>query len=457
MRASSMKDKITVNKRTVLWNLLMILLMFGGAILVPVLKEGGHAFSPSYLGFSGVLAVAASVYVCCFESKITERFLFWLVPLVYVISVAFLLLFEQPFEYPFWTFGGLLLLCAFQLRYGVFLNLFLLFVIGSMQTTFLSEALIVQAVCLLLLGFIMPYVKGWKDVVNVLVSVAATLISVRVIFYLTTEKETLTGDIFSVAVVYFLVVSAVLLLSKFLKDAEWFQEQNENFDFLEELAAGAEGQEFDISEYMAVDETEFEVRSEATYAYTYTADDTVSWNMLSEEHAAQLEALASESAPLLVDFAQKCPKSFLHVRRVAIFASEVAEQLENVNVALVKCGGYYHEIGRLSGIKSVESTVEIAKQHDFPEALISVLREHTVDGDKPRSKEAGLILLTDNICGMCEHLRKTQKGRILVTKVIDRALNLRLAKGDLSQSGLTAKDLSVIRNALTDVMKEDMF
>ena len=275
--------------------------------------------------------------------------------------------------------------------------------------------------------------------------------------YFTMGKEALTGDIFSVAITYFIVIGAVLLLSKCLWKAEWFQEQSESFEFLEELAAGAEGQLFDGSEYMVTDEAEYEMSSASGNAYVFSADDMAGWNTLSEDNNAKLEALSSEEAPLLVEFAQKYPKAFLHVRRVAIFASEVARQMENVNALLTMCGGYYHEIGRLQGAKSLENTLTIAENNEFPSPLVSVLREHTVDGDKPRSKEAALVLLTDNICGMCEHLRKTQKGKILVSKVIDRALNLRLAKGDLSQSGLTAKDLSVIRNAMIEVMKEDMF
>ena len=176
-----------------------------------------------------------------------------------------------------------------------------------------------------------------------------------------------------------------------------------------------------------------------------------------EEVSARLEELGTESAPLLIRFAEKYPTAFLHVRRVALFAAEVAERMENVNVALVKCGGYYHEIGRLRGEKSLANTLAIAKEENFPDVLRNVLREHTTDGDKATSKEAALLLLTDNICGMCEHLKKTQKGTILISKVIEKALNLRLAKGDFNASGLTAGDLAVIRNTMVEIIKEDMF
>lgn len=420
----------------------MCLLMMGSAVLIPFLKESGQAFHPVYLGLASVLTLGAAGYVLFFEAKAADGVAFWLIPLVFLISVAFMLLFDNPFTFPFWTFGGVLLLCAFRLRYGMFLNIYFLFILGSMQEMILSEVLIVQVVCLLLFGFVMPYAKSWKDGVNILISVAAVLVSVRILCYFTMDKASLTNDIFSVAIVYVVVIFAVLLLSKVLQETVLLREQNESFDFLEELAAGTEEQYGDGSGVQV----------------SYTGYRPVPEPLLLDsEQRSALERLCDEQAELLTLFSKKYPKSFLHSRRVAIVASDVAERMEEVDTLLVKCGGYFHEIGRLRGDKSVENTLAVAKEEKFPYALQKVLKEHTVDGEKPTSKEAALVLLADNICGMCEHLKKTQNGRLLITKVIDRALNLRLSKGDLSYSGLTAADLTVIRNTMAEVIKEDMF
>lgn len=437
--------------------------MMAGAVFVPYLRDGGQALHPLYLGLAAGLTLAAVLYACLFEKRASEGFLFWLIPIVYLISVAFLLLFDNPFTFPFWTFGGMLLLCAFRLRYGMFLNVFLLFVIGSRQTELVTEVLIIQILCLLLFGFVMPYAKVWKDTVNVLISVAAVLVCVRIVCYFTMEKEALTGDIFCVAVVYAIVICTVVLLSKGLRESIFIQEQTEHFDFLEELAAGAEEQDAGVSEYIALTEgndREAFVFGQNSGIYSekdLLVSEKVYETVVDEAVLTRLTELSEENAPLLLQLQQTYPKAFLHARRVALFASEVAERLEGVNVTLTKCGGYYHEIGRLRGEKTLGNTLAVAKESGFPTVLSDVLREHTVGGDKPTSKEAALVLLTDNICGMCEHLKKTQKGTILISKVIDRALNLRLAKGDLSQSGLSAKDLSVILNTMSEVIKEDMF
>lgn len=458
MRGSKMNTgkRLIYYKKAVLWNVFMCLCMMGGAVLVPFLREGGQAIQPWYLVLAFLLSAGASVYAFLFETKAAEGFLFWMVPLVYWISTALLLLFDNPFSFPFWTFGGLLLLSAFKLRYGMLLNMFLLFIIGSMQPVLLSEVLILQVLCLLLFGFVMPYAKSWKDAVNVLISVAAVLVSARIICFFTMGREALTEDIFCVAVVYAIVVCATLLLAKVFQESSLLQEHNEGFDYLEELAAGAENQDAVAAEFMTFHEVAESVDYENNTAL-FLGEQESSGVELDAEHMAMLESLGEENSRLLTLFSQRFPKSFLHVRRVALFASEVAEQMGNVNALLVKCAGYYHEIGRLRGEKSLENTLTVAKEEGFPVVLQTVLGEHTVDGDKPTSKEAALLLLTDNVCAMCEHLRKTQKGRILIGKVIDKTLNLRLTKGDLSQSGLTAKDLSIIRNAMVDVIKEDMF
>ncbi len=454
MRGSSMEigKHLCNHKKSILFHFLMSCLMLGGAVLVSFLKEGKQEIRPGYLIMTAALVVCLQLYACFFEEKVSEGFLFFLVPLLFVISVAFLLLFDQPLMFPFWMFGGLLLLCGFRLRYGFLMNVFLLYVIGSMQTSLLSEVFVIQVVCLVLSGIVMPYARTWKDAVNVLISLAAVLICIRIVFFFLMGKETGNTDIFMIALVYAVLVVATMLLSGVLRHAGLRQEHNDSFDFLEDLAAGSEEQ---YADFMVTSE-EGDEATEGTVPNPFAfSEEAVS--LLDEDQNGRLKELCDEGSSLLTLFAQKCPNAFLHSRRVAIFASEVAERMDNVNPLLVKCGGYFHEIGRLYGAKSLENTLAFADKEGFPSSLRGILREHTVDGDKPTSKEAALILLTDNICSMCEHLRKTQKGRILVVKVIDRALNLRLTKGDLSQSGLTAKDLAMIRNVMAEVIREDMF
>ncbi|MBQ9768265.1 MAG: HD domain-containing protein [Lachnospiraceae bacterium] len=460
----------------------MIALMMGSAVLIPHLRESEETVATTYYVFAAVLSVGAAAYAFLFERKVSEGMLFWLLPLAYVISVALLLLVEAPLVLPFWCFGGILLLSAFKIRYAVLLNYYLLFLIGSTGSQVTKEALVMQVLCLLLLGFVMPLVKKWTDAVNVIISVIALLVSVRIIFFFTAKQEILDDDIFGIALVYVVIILAATLFSRMLQSNTAQTNEPQNFDFLEELAASAEVQDAELLQEMEAEqsveekfatvldtnwaEVEASVSETAeteelvTYTEASAEDTTAVDRAVTESDAALTEALSklcNEEAELLVKLSKEHPSAFFHARRVALIASEIAERLEGVNALLVKTGGYYHEIGRVLGKNTLENTLLAAEAEDFPAPLVSVLREHTVNGDKPTTKEAALVFLTDNICSMCEYLKKSQGGRVLIEKVIDKALNLRITKGDLNASGLSIKEFSVIRNTMAEIIKEDMF
>lgn len=442
----NMAGRLSYRYRTLLWHLMMSALTIGGGMLVPVLCERGQTVSVWYYIFTVVLALCAEAYAFFFEPRLTEGVLFWLTPLLYLISYAVMLLFDRPLWLPFWCFGGILLLCAFGVRYGLLLNYFFLFLIGSTQPEPSAEAVVMQVLCLLLLGIVMFYVKKWSDAVNVIISVAAVIVSVRIVFFFVLKQEILSGDIFLLAGVYTGVVLVSFLFSKLLCSDATEKMRQECASFLEELAAGAED----------VEREEAGVQEQSGRAVP-AAQEFLQKSVLQKEDRERLGLLCAEDAPLLARLSGEYPSAFLHARRVALLAGQIAEHIEGADSLLVQTAGYYHEIGRLKGANTLENTLAIAEQKDFPAALRQILLTHTIKGEKPDSKEAAVLLLTDSVCGMCEHLRKTQQGKLLVVKVIDKALGLRIAKEDLSGSGLTVKDLSVIRNTMAELIKEDMF
>ncbi len=474
MRVSKMKlFKIGFKQKTVLLLLLMVALMMGGAVLVPVLRETDETVSGMYYVFAAVLSVGAAVYALYFEQRISEGILLWLLPLAYVISLALLLLVDEPLRLPFWCFGGILLLGTFKIRYAVLMNYFLLFLIGGSQGTLLKEALIMQLLCLVLLSFVIPLVKKWMDAVNVIFSVISLLVSVRIIFFFVARQEIRNDDLFVIALVYIVIILSATFFSRLLQENVLQNDGAEAFDFLEELAVSSEMQDAALlaeGELSGGLEEKFakilEVEHRPVTEKLFLADERKA-NCISSEAAVAvqtdieltecLEKLCNEESEHLAKLSAQYPAAFLHARRVALIASELAEYLDEINVALVKAGGYYHEIGRLLGKNTLENTLLVAEAEDFPAPLVSVLREHTLNGDKPTSREAALVFWTDNICSMCEYLKKSQGGKVLVEKVVDKALNLRIAKGDFNASGLSVKDFSVIRNAMVDIIKEDMF
>lgn len=120
-------------------------------------------------------------------------------------------------------------------------------------------------------------------------------------------------------------------------------------------------------------------------------------------------------------------------------------------------GCLYHEIGRLAGKNTAENALMIAKKEGFPEELLKILACCSGKWDKPYSKETAVMMLSDNICSMVEYLKKTQTGKVLFSRVIDKTITLRVNNGELNESGLTVADLSALRNIMADILKEEMF
>jgi len=483
LRGSKMKvSKVGSKQKTVVLSLLMIFLMMGSAVLIPVLRDSKEYVSSLYYIFAAILSVGAGVFAFFFEQRISEGMLFGLLPLAYVISLTLVLLVEDSLVLPFWCFGGILLLSAFHIRYAALINYFFLFLIGCTQSQIRKEALVMQVLCLLLLSVVMPRVKKWMDAVNTIISVIALLVSVRIFFFFVAEQEILDDDIFGIALVYVLIILAATLFSRMLQTNIAQKGQEDSFDFLEELAASTEEQDAELLQEMQkqesveekfamVLETRGEGIKEVSNVETDVTEIVESFNSSETEETKEnqltaepdtalterLSALCEEESALLFRLSKEHPSAFLHARRVAFVALEIAERLEGINPLLVKAAGFYHEIGRLQGKNTLENTLLVAEQEKFPNKLVSVIREHTVNGDKPTSKEAAIVFLTDNVCSMCEYLKKAQNGKILIEKVIDKALNLRITKGDLNASGLSVKEISMIRNAMADIIKEDIF
>ncbi len=467
MRVSSMETSVTINKKkAVLFSIIMLGLMIGGAVLVPFLRETGESLADSYYMCGAALSVAALVFLLVFERQALVGRVTWVIPLVFVISGILFLLFDRPLQMPFWCFGGILLVCGFRLRFGMIVNYYFLFLAGSTQEILSKEAVVMQLLCLMLLGITMPYAKKWKDSINIIVSVFAVLVSVRVLFFFLEKKNIKDTDIFYLALVYTIVVIVSVYFANLLREASFMKEKEASFDYLEELAASVEAQDSELlNELLSGKEQEEAALEAANLSHEEPepepeATEAFYESLAATEQPAEVEALTAlcaENAPLLEQLRTSHKNAYLHARRVALLASEIAESLEGVEPALVKAGGYYHEIGRLLGKNTMGNTLRVAEKEGFPSKLCDVLREHSVNGDKPTTKEAALVLLTDNICSMCEYLKKNQSGRLLIDKVIDKALNLRLSKGDLNDSGLSVKEFSVIRNSMAELMKEDMF
>ena len=216
--------------------------------------------------------------------------------------------------------------------------------------------------------------------------------------------------------------------------------------------------------------------------------------------------LSDVSHPLLQELIQKAPGTYSHSNGVATIAETAADAI-GANGLLCRVGAYYHDIGKMMKphyfvenmtagqtsrheslnpamsalviIGHVKDGVELAHQHNLPEALIDFVEQHhgttlveyffhaatkqaesqldhrfdvqesafRYPGPKPQSREAAVLMIADAVEGASRTLEEPTPKR-LETLVHEIAIK-RLLDGQFDESSLTLSELAVIEDSLT--------
>lgn len=206
--------------------------------------------------------------------------------------------------------------------------------------------------------------------------------------------------------------------------------------------------------------------------------------------------LARMDHPLLKELALHAPGTYHHSIIIGSMVEAAAESI-NANPLLSKVSAYYHDIGKAKKplyfienmrgenkhdsltpevsaqmlIDHVEEGVELANQHRLGEEITEIIQQHhgtslisyfyhkaksvegikiheaneanfRYPGPKPRSKEAGLVMLADSVEAASKTIPEptTAKIRTIVKKIINRIF----ADGQFDECELTLKDLNAV-------------
>lgn len=221
----------------------------------------------------------------------------------------------------------------------------------------------------------------------------------------------------------------------------------------------------------------------------------------------KLLELANPNQPILKELMIKAPGTYNHSIITGNLAESVAETVD-ANPILARVGAYYHDIGKLkrplffgenlmggSGnphdntnpslsylilAAHVKDGVELAKEHALPEEIINIINEHhgtslvtyffhrakergakdevretsfRYPGEKPKTKEAALIMLADSVEAAARAITKSSAGRL--EQMIKKVVQVKLEDGQLDDSSLTFGDLNkiikIFAQALTSI------
>lgn len=209
--------------------------------------------------------------------------------------------------------------------------------------------------------------------------------------------------------------------------------------------------------------------------------------------------LSDQNQPCLKELVLQCPGSYHHSLLVGNLAETAAESI-GADALLARVASYYHDIGKILKpeyftenmtstdsrhdrlteamsalviISHVKDGVSIAREYGVPHPILDIIKQHhgtsrveyfytqavekygnrEVDqslfrypGPKPRTKEAGIVMVADSVEAASRSLSEPSGARIrsLVTSII----NNKLADQQFDECSLSMREISRIRESL---------
>lgn len=172
-------------------------------------------------------------------------------------------------------------------------------------------------------------------------------------------------------------------------------------------------------------------------------------NRLMEEQKPKkrtLEEIGEPNFELLVKFQEFSKSIYIHSVDIAEISFHAAAEIGK-DAQLAKVGGLYHEVGRINGGNYIEEGIRLAKQYDFPEEVIEIIRQHNSKVESPKFPEAAIVMLTDSIVSALEYVEKTEKRQTVpIPDLVSNIFENRLSKGLLNEAGLSIEDYVALKN-----------
>jgi len=220
---------------------------------------------------------------------------------------------------------------------------------------------------------------------------------------------------------------------------------------------------------------------------------------------SKLNELTNSDLPIFRKMAMEAPGSYHHSLIVASLSENAAEEIK-INPLLVKAGAMYHDIGKIKRpeyfienrtrksnrhedlkpsmsslviINHVKEGVEKATLLKLPKKIKEIIAQHHGDslmryfyekakeeydpemykvgeesyryaGPKPKSKEAGLVMLADSVEAASRSLEKPTQGNL--KRLINEIFNNYLLDGQLDNSNLSLKELKIIASSFISTL-----
>lgn len=226
--------------------------------------------------------------------------------------------------------------------------------------------------------------------------------------------------------------------------------------------------------------------------------------ILNKSTQFRLMELADINAPVLKEMLTNAPGTYAHSMNVAHLAEAAAKDID-ANALLARIGAYYHDIGKIDhpeyftenqkGInrhddinptlsasiirRHVKDGIERAREIGLPREVIDIIGQHhgnsvmeaiiskakdgvqetdlqsySYQGERPKSKEASIVMLADTIEAASRSLKNPNTAKL--EQFVHQLILHKLTNGQLEESELTLHDIDIAEQAFMRILQSQM-
>lgn len=351
------------------------------------------------------------------DKKLIDAKVWWIPGAGYIFSMLFLCNSSRISQVPLWILGTVMIAAYVDVTFGLMITYSIVFLAASVSS-WKMDGLLIPVIMATFSCLTVKMMKRRKQLLYIMilqVSTSVTLILLINGFSLTLLTET---KYLGIIVTNLLVTLAVYFITKLMPVPE-----QKNSYFLtttqEELVAA----------------TEYELFKEELSS----TKDFVSIEESEKATRELLKQAVSAEAFLLTNMKEESAKLFLHSEQVANLSEQAAERI-HADKLVAFAGGWYHEIGRLKGKDYVENGIALIQEQKLPEILEQMIAQHNYKNMFPKSQEAAIIMLSDNMISTVTYLKNNPDKKITAEKIVDNTFTLLLSKGAFDEAGFRLVD-----------------
>ncbi|ABX42971.1 HD domain-containing protein [Lachnoclostridium phytofermentans] len=426
--------RLVLTAVTLLLTSLALTLSFG------LLYESSFLELLKYSVYTIVMNFVAGFYL--YQNKkniLRKRYSWWLISFCYLITVGSVLIPLIPnflvnldiLEFPVWILG-IALLAMF-----VDTNLALLLSFGMIMFTYYGnityEVQLLPLVLSFIICFLARYLTRWISFLYALLVTLSLFITMLVIQSDFTLDKLLTKK----NIIYYACVFLILLLS-FLSGsiAKVFSSKKKSSTFPQTK----DQEEFATSLELVNEGLSKEDNNDLT-TLAFEGDFLLQDG---NKSCFTVQEVTNLRFPLMRRLEEESPKLYHHSNSIAHLSQRAAGYI-GAKEDIAYAGGLYHEVGRLLGPDYVKNGEELASQYKLPKEVSDLIRQHNFKVELPKTKEAAIVMLSDNIFSTILYLKNSGETSITAEKVIENTFSIRMNKGTLDESGISIKDFHKLK------------